>query len=193
MAKKRQQSARRTASDNTAQNQEAGGASASTLVAKPQAQQLILEMIAGGATKVAIAKAVGVTDMTVLSVSQGKTKVFRKMKKLKSVYSGWKAGTLDLSSKRGKKRIEVLIAEDIPVNKKAQAKKPKVGKNSIRAVKSKRSGRPKSEAPVTVPTGFELPNVTEEMVSEVEEQIRRLQLQAKYLRELMKLRKQYGQ
>lgn len=160
----------------------------------PEAQNLILEMVAGGATKVAIAKAVGVTDMTILSVSQGKTKTFRKLKRLQRVYDRWKAGTLDLSGKRGKKQAEATVAEVVPVSKKAPAgKKPKVAKKRVTAVKAKKSSRPWKEAAVEVQAGFELPTVTEEMVAGVEEQIRKLQAQVKYMRELIAIRKKYGQ
>jgi adenine-specific DNA-methyltransferase len=167
-------------------------------------QSIIHEMVAGGATKVAIAKAVGVTDMTILSVSQGKTKTFRKLKKLQSVHDRWKAGKLDLSGKRGKKDVEASEAEDFPVRmqvsagkkatdlNKAQEIKSKVARKPVPYVKAKRSGRPRKDAHVSVSTGFQLPDVTEEMVAEVEEQIRRLQAEAKYLRDLIAIRKKYG-
>lgn len=168
------------------------------------AQQLILEMIAGGATKVAIAKAVGVTDMTILSVSQGKTKVFRKLKKLQRVYDRWKAGTLDLSGKRGKKAIEAPVAQETPAGKKGTGEKkasagkkssvkmPKVVKKPAVAVKTKRGSRAIKKAVVDVQAGFQIPDVTEEMVAGIEEQIRKLQAQAKYMRDLIAIRKKYG-
>lgn len=139
----------------------------------PEALTLIHEMVAAGATKVAIAKAVGVTDMTILSVSQGKTKTFRKLKQLQRVYDRWKAGKLDLSGKR--------------------VKKPSVVKKPVVDEKAKRGGRPSNETVVAVQTGFQLPEVTIEMVAGVEEQIRKLQAQAKYMRDLIALRKKYGQ
>ncbi len=45
-------------------------------------QELVLEMVSSGATKTAIAKVTGVTDMTILRVSKGTTKTIRKLKKL---------------------------------------------------------------------------------------------------------------
>jgi len=171
--------------------------------AESSAQTLIAEMTSAGATKVAIAKAVGVTDMTILSVSQGKTKVFRKLKRLKSVYSRWKAGTLDLSGKRGKKEIGVAVdvsaGKTVPSGKKAQNSKPasvktaKVKKKPVGAVKAKGSGRPQKNEAVAVPFGFQLPNVTEKMIAGVEEQIRRLQAEAKFMKDLIAIRKKYGQ
>lgn len=163
------------------------------------AQSIILEMVAGGATKVAIAKAVGVTDMTILSVSQGKTKIFRKMKRLQRVYDRWKAGTLDLSGKRGKRQVEAPVAESAPVGKKtpkrteAPVMKEKKTKKPVAGVKAKGSGRPPKNEAVAVPFGFQLPVVTEEMVAEVEEQIRKLQIEAKYMKDLIAIRKKYGQ
>lgn len=168
------------------------------------AKTLILEMVAGGATKVAIAKATGVTDMTILSVSQGKTKVFRKLKKLQSVYDRWKAGKLDLGGKRGKKAVETPVAEEIPAVKKGtgekkasagkeiKAKKSRTKTEPAQAVKTKRSGRALKKTAVAIQEGFQIPDVTEEMVAGVEEQIRRLQAQEKYMRDLIALRKRYG-
>jgi predicted transcriptional regulator len=153
--------------------------------------EYVAKMVAAGATKTAIARAVGVTDMTILSVSKGTTKAFRKLKKLQRVYDRWKAGTLDLSGKRGKKQIEAPVAKDVPVSKKATVKKTKVAKKPVAAVKPKRNDRPRKEAAVTVPTGFELPTVTEEMVAGVEEQIRRLQAEAKFMKDLIAIRKRY--
>lgn len=54
------------------------------------AQGLILEVVAAHATKTAIAKAVGVIDMAILSVSQCKTRTFRKLRKLQSLYDRFK-------------------------------------------------------------------------------------------------------
>lgn len=168
------------------------------------AQQLILEMIAGGATKVAIAKAVGVTDMTILSVSQGKTKVFRKMKQLQRVYDRWKAGKLDLSGKRGTKAVVAPVAEETLAGKKgtgekkasagkgSKARKSKTAKNLAPALKAKKASHPPKKPAVAVQDGFRIPDVTEEMVAGVEEQIRKLQAQAKYMRDLMAIRKKYG-
>lgn len=173
--------------------------------AEPDAQALILEMVSGGATKVAIAKAVGVTDMTILSVSQGKTKTFRKLKKLKSVYDRWKVGKIDLGGKRGKKAVVAPVVEEVPAGKKVSSGKkalsgktaPKiesmVSKKLVPVVKAKRAGRPVKPQAVATSTGFELPSVTEEMVAGVEEQIRKLQAQAKYLRDIIAIRKKYGQ
>lgn len=167
--------------------------------ADADAQTLILQMVADGATKVAIAKAVGVTDMTILSVSQGKTKTFRKMKQLQRVYDRWKAGKLDLSGKRGKKAVEAPVAEETPTEKRTpagkmiKAKKSKTAKKPVVAEKTKRSGSSPKEPVIAVQTGFQIPIVTEEMVAGVEEQIRRLQAQAKYMRDLISLRRKYGQ
>ena len=157
------------------------------------AQTLILEMVAGGATKAAVAKAVGVSDMTILSVTQGKTKVFRKLKKLQSVYSKWKAGSLDLSGKRGKKAVVAPVAMETTEGTKSSVKKPKVSKKPVVAEKAKRGGRQSNEPVVAVQTGFRLPEVTEEMIAEIEEQIHRLQAQAKYMRDMIAIRKKYGQ
>lgn len=155
-------------------------------------QSLIEAMVAAGATKVAIAKAVGVSDMTILSVAQVKTKTFRKLKKLQSVYDRWKAGKLDLSGKRGKKLVEAPVAEDAPVGKKAPEKKSLVPRKPVQAVKARRIGRERKDAHVSVSAGFSLPSVTEAMVAEVEEQIWLLQAEAKYMRDLIALRKTYG-
>lgn len=182
------------------------------------AQTLILEMVAGGATKAAIAKAVGVTDMTIMSVFQGKTKVFRKLKKLQSVYDRWKArkldlsgkrgkraGKLDLSGKRGKKAVEPPVEVEAlaettaaPATKASagttiQAKRWKTTQKPVPTVKAKRGGRPPRAAAVIDPSEFQIPDVTEEMVAGVEEQIRRLKAQAKYMKDLIALRKKYGQ
>jgi predicted transcriptional regulator len=165
---------------------------------KGTAQKLIIEMVTAGATKVAIAKAVGVTDMTILSVSQGKTKVFRKLKKLQSVYSKWKAGKLDLGGKRGKKVIEAPDTEEVLVGtmktggKMSSVKKPRVARKPVVAEKTKRGRRTHKKQAVAVQTGFQIPEVTEEMVAGVEEQIRKLQAQAKYMRDIIALRKKYG-
>lgn len=168
------------------------------------AQTLILEMVSGGATKVAIAKAVGVTDMTILSVSQGRTKSFRKIMRLKSVYSRWKAGKLDLSGKRGKKAVAAPVAIEAPAettatpartvsaDKKIQEKKPKTAKKHVPAEKARKDGRPPKAEAAAETTGFQIPDVTEEMIAGVEEQIRRLQAQAKYMRDLIAIRKKYG-
>jgi hypothetical protein len=165
---------------------------------QPEARHLILEMVAGGATKVAIAKATGVTDMTILTVAQGKTMTFRKLKKLQRVYDRWKAGTLDLSGKRGKKKAETSVSVESPVIKKSRSgetapvRKLKTVNKPEPTVRAKRVGRPPKTEAVKVSTGFQLPNVTEEMVAKVEEQIRRLQAEAKFMRDLIAIRKKYG-
>lgn len=175
------------------------------------ARKIILDMLDGGATKTAIAKAVGVTDMTILSVSQGKTKVFRKLKKLHSVYSRWKAGTLDLSGRRGKRAVVATLVEDTPAGNKgapewkatpekkafagkgSKAKKSTKKKEPASTMKTKRGRRSQKEPAVSVHSGFQIPDVTEEMVAGIEEQIRKLQAQAQYMRDLIAIRKKYGQ
>lgn len=156
-------------------------------------RDIVKEMVAGGATKTAIAKAVGVTDMTILTVSQGKTKTFRKLKKLQSVYSKWKAGKLDLGGNRGKKAVEAPVTEEATAGTKSSVKKPMVARKTVVAGKAKSVGRLLKRPAVAVQSGFKLPDVTEEMVAGVEEQIRRLQAQAKYMRDLIALRMKYGQ
>lgn len=170
-----------------------------------EARNLILELVSGGATKVAIAKATGVTDMTILSVSKGTTKTFRKLKQLQRVYDRWKAGTLDLSGKRGKKAVVALVAEETlagkkdtgekkaSAGKKSSVKMPKVVTKPDVAVKTKRGGRALKKTVVDFQAGFQIPDVTEEMVAGVEEQIRRLQAEAKFMRDLIAIRKKYGQ
>lgn len=169
-----------------------------------EGHMLIREMVASGATKDAIAKAVGVTAMTILSVSQGKTKVFRKLKKLQSVYDRWKAGKLDLSGKRGKKAVGATVSEETSAGKKATqeskatagkkapARKSRTAKNPDLTLKANRSGSPSKKPTLAVQSGFRIPDVTEEMVAGVEEQIRRLQAQVKYMRDLIAIRKKYG-
>lgn len=130
-----------------------------------------------------------------MSVSRGKTKVFRKLKKLQSVYANWKAGTLDLSGKRAKKENVALVTEVIQAGKKAPAgmrapmKKSMVAKKPVPAMKAKKIGRPPKTETFATTTGFELPNVTDDMVAGGEEQIRKLQSQVKYLRDLIAIRK----
>lgn len=163
------------------------------------AKDIILEMVSGGATKVAIAKAVGVTDMTILSVSRGKTKTFRKMKKLQRLYDRWKAGSLDLSGRRGRKGGVAAVdeksqdAKKDPAGKKAPLRKLKVANKRVPAERAKKNVRPTEAGVFAASTGFELPYVTEEMVADVEEQIRRLQAQAGFMRDLIAIRKKYGQ
>jgi hypothetical protein len=179
-----------------------------------EGQRLISEMVAAGATKTAIATAVGVSDMTILSVSKGSTAKFRKLPTLRSVYEQWKSGTLDLSGNRGKRAVVALtaveshagkkvfespVAEETPADKvsvgarKTTVKKSKVVKKPAVTEKAKSFGRTPKEPAVAVQTGFQIPNVTEEMIAGVEEQIRRLQAQAKYMKDLIALRKKYGQ
>ncbi len=198
MKQARQQSQRTDHKNGADVNQKSPVPHVKDVSAETDAQALILEMASSGATKVAIAKAVGVTDMTIHSVSQGKTKIFRKLKKLQSVYNRWKAGKLDLRGKRVKKAVEDTVSEETPVGtrktvrKKSSVKKPRVARKTVVAGKAKTGGRSPKEPALAVQTGFQIPDVTQEMVAEIEEQIRRLQAQAKYMRDLIALRKKYG-
>jgi predicted transcriptional regulator len=152
------------------------------------AQALILAMVASGATKTAIAKAVGVSDMTIMSVAKGTTVTFRKLPTLQKVYEKWKAGKLDLAGKHGKKMIDTAsVAEG------TQPMKPRKSVKAVPPVKAKRVGKPKMEVDETVAGGFQLPEITDEMVAEVEEQIRMLQHQLRYMKGLIAIRKKYGQ
>lgn len=204
MKKTRRQSQRTDHSKGARADQQSQVAPVKDEGAETDAQALILRLVAGGATKTAIAKAVGVTDMTILSVSQGKTKVFRKLKKLQSVYDRWRDGKIDLSGKKGKKTFVAPVAEDnlagkkdtpeskATAGKKAPARKSRTAKNPDPTVKANRNGSPSKKPTLPVQSGFQLPEVTEEMVAGVEEQIRRLQAQVKYMRDLIAIRKKYG-
>lgn len=87
----------------------------------------------------------------------------------------------------------ITVSKKAPSGKKAPVKKTKVAKKSIEAKKTKQVVRLRIEELVAVPAGYQLPELTMEMVAGVEEQIRRLQAEAKFMRDLIAIRKRYGQ
>jgi hypothetical protein len=101
------------------------------------ARKIILDMLDGGATKTAIAEAVGVLGMTILSVSQDKTRTFSKLKQLHRVYDYWLVEKLYLRGKRGKKAVVAPVAEETPAGKMATPQMKASAGKEIKAKKAK--------------------------------------------------------
>ncbi|MBI5646566.1 MAG: hypothetical protein HY962_06505 [Ignavibacteriae bacterium] len=139
------------------------------------AKTLIDEMVAGGASKLGISRAVGVSNQTIMSVAQGKTTGFRKMDALQKVYEQWKTGSLDLKSQRGRRKGSKAAKASKAVPKKSR--KGTVRKTSVVL----------SEGPM-----LHLPDVTEQMIVDAEKQIASLKLSVQFMKDVLAMKKKYG-
>lgn len=134
------------------------------------AQKLIAEMVAGGAAKLKISEALGVSNQTILSIASGTTRSFRKMAELQKLYQQWQAGKVVLKGQRGRKVGAVA---------KKAAVKPAV----------KPAAKPADKA---MSFGDALPQYTEKMLADIEKQIEDLKQHALYMKDVIALKKKYG-